>query len=65
MSAAEIIELIKKLPPEEQAEVVAFARDLRDAGDSAETGCISEGKFAEVAPLVFATHRELMRKLAQ
>lgn len=65
MSAAEIIELIKKLPPEEQAEVVAFARDLSDRDASSESRYIPDDKFAEAAPRVFARHRELMRKLAQ
>ena len=32
MSAAEIIELIKKLPPDERAEVVAFVKENEASG---------------------------------
>lgn len=63
--AAEIIALIKKLPPADQAEVVAFARALSDGDTAVEVSYIPDVKFAEVAPQVFAKHRELMRKLAQ
>lgn len=65
MSAAEIIEMIKKLPPQEQAEVVAFARELDEAGEGRKVRYISDEKFAEVAPKVFEKHRELLRRLAQ
>lgn len=65
VSAAEIIALIKKLPPADQAEVVAFARALSDRDVAVEVRYMPDDKFAEVAPQVFAKHRELMRKLAQ
>ncbi len=61
--------MIKKLPPEGQAEIVAFAKQL-DEVVATEDGArkvryISDAKFAEVAPKVFEKHRELLRKLAQ
>lgn len=67
MSAAEIIELIKKLSPEERAEVVAFARNEPAAAPTLERKIkyVSDEKFAEVAPRVFAQHADLLRRLAQ
>lgn len=65
MSAAEIIELIKQLPPEGKAEVIAFTRALEADGNLPKVRYISDEKFAEVAPKVFEKHRELLRKLAQ
>jgi hypothetical protein len=62
MSAAEIIELIKKLPPEERAEVIAFAkaeepaRQIKYADNEA---------FERAAKKVFAENKELLRRLAQ
>ncbi len=63
MSAAEVIELIKKLPPAEQAEVVAFVK----AGNLNETvvpGSKDE-KFQRAAQRVFAENTELLRRLAE
>lgn len=65
MSASKIIEQIKRLSPDERAEVLAFVRALPDEDTSSEVRYISNASFAEVAPQVFARHRELMRKLAQ
>lgn len=67
MSAAEIIELIKKLPPDERAEVVAFARNEPAVVPTKERTIryVSEEKFAEVAPRVFEKHADLLRRLAQ
>lgn len=66
MSAAEIITLIKKLPPDEREEVFTFVREETgtDAG-AAKVRQISDEKFAEVAPQVFKKHRGLLRRLAQ
>ncbi len=63
MSAAEIIELIKKLPPEEKAEVLAFAKN----GDSETTAIkyASDEEFDRAAKRVFAENHELLRRLAQ
>jgi hypothetical protein len=65
MSAAEIIEMIKKLPPGEQAEVIAFARNATVSTERKDIRYISDEKFAQVAPQVFEKHRELLRRLAQ
>jgi hypothetical protein len=58
MSAAEVIEEIKQLPPEEQRKVADFLRqtDL--------TGEVSE-EFKRIADEVFTTNEELFHKLAQ
>lgn len=70
MSAAEIIALIKKLPPTERAEVIAFARATDESASAAPTveesvRHISAEEVERLAPKVFAEHRELFRKLAQ
>lgn len=65
MSAAEIIEMIKKLPPKEKAEVCDYFRsELEPSGEKA-VRYMSDEKFNEVAPKVFEKHRELLRRLAQ
>ena len=78
MTAAEIIELIKKLPPEEKAEVVAFL--MKEVGAVAESGAgypgemrssarklrtIPQAEAERIADGVFDRHFELFRKLAQ
>jgi hypothetical protein len=63
MSAAEIIEMIKKLPPEEKAEVIAFARS-GDAGPAA-IRYASDAEFDRAAKSVVAENHELLRRLAQ
>ena len=66
MSAAEIIEMIKKLPPEERAEVNEFVKAEEVAPEAERTvRSMSDEKFAEVVPKVFEKHRELLRRLAQ
>jgi hypothetical protein len=61
MSAAEIIELIKKLPPEEKAVVIAFAREEDRTG----VRNADPERAAGVAQGVFDRHPELFRNLAQ
>ena len=65
MSAAEIIEMIEKLPPAEKAEVIAYARRAAVTLDEKSVRYISDEKFDQVAPKVFEKHRELLRRLAQ
>lgn len=67
MSAADVIELIKKLPPEERAEVVAYARNEPATAPTREKKIryVSDEKFAAVAPRVFEKHADLLRRLAQ
>jgi hypothetical protein len=66
MTAAEIIELIKKLPPEERAEVHDFVLNgqMVAEGDR-KVRYLTDEKFAEVMPKVFEKHHELLRRLAQ
>jgi hypothetical protein len=63
MSAAEIIEMIEKLPPEERAEVLAFIK----AGklDQPSTKVVSDADFERAAKRVFADNKDLLRRLAQ
>jgi hypothetical protein len=58
MSAVEVIEEIKQLPPEEQRKVVAYLRELAKHGEVTE-------EFKSIADEVFKTNDELFRKLAQ
>ncbi len=73
MSAAEIIELIKKLPPEEQAEVAAFLQTggerkeprVEEAGVERKVRYIPLAEAEKIAEGIFERHEELFRKLAQ
>lgn len=78
MSAAEIIAMIKKLPPEEKAEVMAFLRNepegvTESGSDYTTTDRAADRKFRtipeveaeRIAEDVFERHSELFRKLAQ
>jgi hypothetical protein len=71
VSAAEIIEMIKKLPPEERAEVVAFLLSEESAGRveepaaGKEVRCIPLAEAQRIAEGIFDRHSELFKKLAQ
>ena len=72
MTAAEIIKLIKKLPPEEKAEVIAFLMNKEEEAGRVEEAAIKGGirfvadeEFEQLAPKIFAENRELLRRLAQ
>lgn len=65
MSAAEVIELIKKLPPEEQAVVFAFSDEVREHAAYDMVRVANRDKAREVSRQVFDRHPELFRKLAQ
>ncbi|MGH7959297.1 MAG: hypothetical protein ACREH8_20130 [Opitutaceae bacterium] len=59
MTAREVIDQIKTLPPQERAKVVDFVTKelrVRTMGDRA---------FNQAAKRVFSRHAELMRKLSQ
>lgn len=58
MSAIEVIEEIKQLPPEEQRKVAASLHQIETPGEVSE-------EFKRIAGEVFATNDELFRKLAQ
>jgi hypothetical protein len=65
MSAAEIIELIKKLPPEERAEVFAFAEEAKAQTPQRPVRYIPLDEAKRVADKIFTENEELFRRLAQ
>ena len=66
MSAAELIEQIKTLPPAELEMVRNFLlRGQSNPGDSREVNYASDEQFDQAAAPVFEKHDELLRKLAQ
>ncbi|HSH94869.1 MAG TPA: hypothetical protein VK968_12035 [Roseimicrobium sp.] len=64
MSAQEIIEQIKALPPQERAVVVDFVQHLDEPG-AVKQGPISESELHDAADRIFSRHDELFRKLAK
>ena len=58
MSASEVIEEIKQLPPEERRKVAAFIHQIESQGEVSKD-------FKKIADEVFTTNDELFRKLAQ
>jgi hypothetical protein len=75
MNAAEIIEMIKKLSLEEQAQVMAFLREREEtvveSGRVEETkldpniAFLSEAEAEKRATRIFRENHELFRRLAQ
>lgn len=66
MSAAEIIEEIKKLPREEQEKVAAFVHATEAEGGMVQPSGEKVGEeFRRIADEVFTTNAKLFRKLAQ
>ena len=65
MSAAEIIELIKKLPPLERAEMSSFLQKVDADTQPHGIQFASDADFDRAAKLVFAENHELLRRLAQ
>jgi len=63
MTAYELIDQIKALPPPERAKVVDFVHEL-EAG-RAPVRQADDRAFTEVAKWVFDEHADLMRKLSQ
>ena len=62
MTAAQIIDQIKTLPPEERAKVVEYDHEMEESrGDRV----IEPGTFERATDHVFDRHAELMRKLSQ
>jgi len=59
MTASEVIDQIKSLPPEERAKVVGFIHDI----ESERT--LDTGTFEQSAKQVFDQHAELMHRLSQ
>jgi len=65
VSAIEVIEEIRKLPPEDQEKVAAFCRQLTNERASDKAPQKVSEEFTRVADEVFTTNAELFRKLAE
>lgn len=67
MSAAEVIEEIKLLPPEEQRKVLSFLQDSLGlhAAEQAPVRYAVDADFEQVADQVFRENDDLFRRLAQ
>jgi hypothetical protein len=65
MSAIEIIDEIKKLPPDEQRRVAVYLEELRKAGAKDPASAAVSVEFKRAADEVFKTNDELFRKLAK
>ena len=63
MSAAEIIEQIRKLPPLEQERVRAYFESQRKP--QAEVASVNDAEFEKSADKALSEHAELFRRLAQ
>jgi hypothetical protein len=67
MSVTEIIELIKKLPREEQKQLFAFIKSLVESEilhDESTVRYMDAGKAKAVSTEIFSERAELFRKLA-
>jgi hypothetical protein len=62
MSAAEIIDQIKALEPQERAKILALLLEIEAAE---KVGCMNDERFDDVAERVLSRHADLMQKLAQ
>jgi hypothetical protein len=67
MSAAEIIEQIKALSPEERQQVASFihATEQEESSQGPGVRCADDAKFEAVVERVFEKHAELFKKLAE
>lgn len=71
MSAAEIIEMIKKLPPKEKAEVMAFVQlesadgRVEEVAPEQKLNYLPQAEAERRAAKIFSENRELFRRLAQ
>jgi mRNA-degrading endonuclease RelE of RelBE toxin-antitoxin system len=65
MSAAEIIEQIKRLPPEEKRAVKDFVNTEGEGTSQPEVEYIDRKSLEQTAEQIFKEHQELFRKLAE
>ncbi|MSU51057.1 MAG: hypothetical protein EXS37_18535 [Opitutus sp.] len=65
MSAAEIIEMIEKLPPEEMAEVFALLEKRKVGRPEREIQYLPQAEAERIADQIYKDHSELFRKLSQ
>jgi len=62
MTAYEVIDQIKALPPEERAKVVGFIQEMESVRSER---TMDRNTFEQSAKQVFDRHAELMHKLSQ
>ena len=67
MSAAEIIEQIKALPPEERQQVLSFVRAVEEeeSSESPSVRYADDRTFDAAVERVFEQHADLFKKLAE
>jgi hypothetical protein len=65
MSALEMIEQIKSLPPEEPGVVAAFVENLKAPASPLPDRLANDDKFEEAANHVFENHGSLLERLAK
>ena len=66
MSAQEVIEQIKLLPPEEKARVADFMQTMEnEEAQKKRVTCMDDVTFDAAKKSVFTKHAELLRKLAK
>ena len=65
MSAAEIIEQIKRLPPEEKRAVKDFVNAEGGATSGSRVEYVERKALEQTAQQIFKEHEDLFRKLAQ
>jgi hypothetical protein len=63
MTAREVIDYIKTLPPQERSKVVDFVHEMTTQESPVKHA--DNAAFTEAAKWVFGEHTELMRKLSQ
>ncbi len=63
MTAVEVIDQIKALPPQEQAKVIDFVQGLEP--DRPRVRTLDAEAFKQASRTVFERHAELMHKLSQ
>ena len=63
MTAIEVIDEIKALPPQEKAKVIDFVQQLESTQPRVRT--LDPRSFVEAARSVFQRHDQLMHKLSQ
>ena len=65
MSAAEVIEIIEKLPLTEQQEVAAYLEKKKHAATGDDVRRMDHAKAIAIGEGIFDRHPELFRRLAQ
>ena len=64
MNVLDVIEQIKKLPPEEQAQVIEYIEELKGQ-NTIDVRHLDDKTFKRTADKVFSKHAKLFEKLAK